>query len=94
MEREQTTTQAEYNPLAAAIMQVVDAVVDVVVTIAKNIIKAFTSLWERALEAYAAAVLPKWLYYYKHSKKRRVRKKYYNLIKRQFFRVLLIDTSL
>lgn len=93
--------QAEGDPLkeaieriTAAIVQVAEAAIDFVVAIAKRIAKAFTSLWERVLEAYAVAVLPKWLHYYKHSKKRRVRKKYYNLIKRQFFRELLIGTSL
>lgn len=95
-------TEAESDPLvealqqaAAAIVQFVETVVDAVVTTIKRIAKAFTKLWEQVLKTFAAATHPKWLHYYKHSKKRRVRKKYYSLIKRQFFRELLTSgTSL
>lgn len=71
-----------------AITELAAAIAEALAPIVKAVIKFLSSLWDNLLKRYAAATHPKWLHYYKHSKKKRVKKKYYNLIKRAFLHQL------
>lgn len=91
----QAPTQSELlERVAQAIQKIAKAVAEALAPVIRAIAKFFSKLWDRLLKSYAAAVHPKWLHYYKHSKKARVRKKYYNLIRRELIRQLASGTAL
>jgi hypothetical protein len=54
-------------------------------------------LWDKLLEIVAKRICPKWLHYYKHSKKQRIRKKYRRIIQTHLMEILITlsnDTAL
>jgi Mg2+ and Co2+ transporter CorA len=69
---------------------------DAIMEALKPVIEAFKrwakALWDKLMKAAAMNANPKWWHYYKHSKSKRIRKKYQTRI-RDYLMKLLIEGS-
>lgn len=64
-------------------LKVLQWVADIAVELSKALIKILNGILDSVL---CAGSNPKWIHYYRHSKKQRTRKKYYNLMRRELWR--------
>lgn len=77
----------QLQQLNEALENLVDAT-EAIKPIIECVCKQTKELWDKLMEAAARDINPKWWHYYKHSKRKRIRKKYQTRIQNHLMEML------
>lgn len=84
----QQYTDEQLEQAAEAIKKLANAIIEAFKKAIEAIKRWAKSLWDKLMEAAAKDANPKWWHYYKHSKKKRIRKKYQTRIRNHLMELL------
>jgi len=89
-----TTIQEQYTTehlqqAAEAIKKLADAIMEALKPVIETFKRWAKALWNRLMKAAAMDANPKWWHYYKHSKSKRIRKKYQTRIRDHLIKFLI-----